>query len=104
MSWYPLGHGNKSLQNEPVFAKLADEYGKMPAQVILRWHTQMGFAVIPGSKNVDHIKDNLDILDFTLTDEEMAEIAKLDKGVRYYHRTEEQLVQFAGWRPAFEEK
>ena len=104
MSWYPLGHGDKSLQNEPVFAKLAEKYGKMPAQVILRWHTQMGFAVIPGSKNVDHIKDNLDILDFTLTDEEMAEIAKLDKGVRYYHRTEEQLVQFAGWRPAFEEK
>ncbi len=104
MSWYPLGHGDKSLQNEPVFAKLAEKYGKTPAQVILRWHTQMGFAVIPGSKNVDHIKDNLDILDFTLTDEEMAEIAKLDKSVRYYHRTEEQLVQFAGWRPAFEEK
>lgn len=104
MSWYPLGHGDKSLQNEPVFAKLAEKYGKTPAQVILRWHTQMGFAVIPGSKNVDHIKDNLDILDFALTDEEMAEIAKLDKGVRYYHRTEEQLVQFAGWRPAFEEK
>jgi len=64
----------------------------------------MGFAVIPGSKNVDHIKDNFDILDFTLTDEEMAEIAKLDKGVRCYHRTDEQLVQFAAWRPAFEEK
>lgn len=58
----------------------------------------------PGSKNVDHIRDNLDILDFLLTDAEMARIAKLDKGVRYYHRTEEQLVQFAGWRPAFEEK
>ena len=104
MSWYPLGHGDKSLQNEPVFAKLGSKYGKTPAQVILRWHTQMGFAVIPGSKNADHIKDNLDILDFTLTDEEMTEIAKLDKGVRYYHRTDEQLVQFAGWRPAFEEK
>ena len=102
MSWYPLGHGDKSLIEEPVFAKLGQKYGKTPAQVILRWHTQMGFAVIPGSKNVDHIKDNLDILDFALTDEEMAEIAKLDKGVRYYHRTEEQLEQFAGWRPAFE--
>ena len=102
MSWYPLGHGDKSLIEEPVFAKLGQKYGKTPAQVILRWHTQMGFAVIPGSKNVDHIKDNLDILDFALTDEEMAEIAKLDKGVRYYHRTEEQLEQFAGWRPAFD--
>ena len=48
------------------------------------------------------IKDNLDILDFTLTDEEMAEIAKLDKNVRYYHRTEEQLKQFAAWKPQFE--
>ena len=102
MSWYPLGHGDRSLIKEPVFAKLGQKYGKTPAQVILRWHTQMGFAVIPGSKNVDHIRDNLDILDFMLTDEEMAEIAKLDKNVRYYHRTEEQLVQFAGWRPAFE--
>ena len=52
----------------------------------------MGFVVIPGSKNVDHIKDNLDIQDFKLTDEEMAEIAKLDKGERYYHRTDEQLA------------
>ena len=62
----------------------------------------MGFAVIPGSKNVDHIKDNLDILDFKLTDEEMAEIAKLDTGERYYHRTDEQLAGFAAWKPEFE--
>jgi len=102
MSWYPLGHGDKSLINEPVFAKLGEKYGKTPAQVILRWHTQMGFVVIPGSRNVDHIRDNLNILDFTLTDDEMAEIAKLDKGERYYHRTDEQMKQFAGWRPEFE--
>ncbi|MBO4831635.1 MAG: aldo/keto reductase [Oscillospiraceae bacterium] len=102
MSWYPLGHGDRSLQNEPVFAELGKKYGKTPAQVILRWHTQMGFAVIPGSRNVDHIRDNLDILDFTMTEEEMAEIAKLDKGERYYHRTDEQLVQFAAWTPEFE--
>lgn len=104
MSWYPLGHGDKSLLEEPVFKELGEKYGKTPAQVILRWHTQMGFAVIPGSKNVDHIRDNLDILDFTLTDEEMEEIAKLDKGLRYYHRTDEQLMQFASWQPSYEEK
>lgn len=62
----------------------------------------MGFVVIPGSKNVEHIKDNLDILDFTLTDEEIERIAQLDKGERYYHRTDAQLEQFAAWRPAFE--
>ena len=103
MSWYPLGHGDKALLQEPVFAKLGEKYGKTSAQIILRWHTQMGFAVIPGSRNVEHIRDNLNILDFTLTEEEMAEIARLDRNVRYYHRTEEQLQQFAAWRPQFEQ-
>ena len=102
MSWYPLGHGDKSLINEPVFKKLGGKYGKSSAQVILRWHTQMGFVVIPGSKNVDHIRDNLDILDFTLTDEEMAEISELNKGIRYYTRTDEALAGFAAWKPAYE--
>ena len=102
MSWYPLGHGDKALINEPVFSTLGQKYGKTPAQVILRWHTQMGFAVIPGSKNVAHIRENLNILDFTLNDEEMKEIAKLDKGERYYHRTDKQLKQFALWKPDFE--
>lgn len=87
---------------EPVFAELGKKYGKAPAQVILRWHIQMGFVVIPGSKSVAHIKDNLNIMDFELTADEMAEIAKLDKGERYYHRTYEQLIQFAAWKPDFE--
>ena len=104
MSWYPLGHGDKSLLEEPIFAELGKKYGKSNAQIILRWHTQMGFVVIPGSRNVDHITDNLAILDFALTDEEMAEIAKLDKGERYYHRTDEQLIQFAAWQPSYEEE
>lgn len=102
MSWYPLGHGDKSLINEPIFVALGKKYGKSAAQVILRWHTQMGFVVIPGSKNVDHIRENLNILDFKLTDDEMAEIAKLDNGRRYYNRTDEQLKQFAAWQPQYE--
>ena len=97
-----LGHGDTALMNELVFAGLGKKYGKTPAQVILRWHTQMGFVVIPGSKNAEHIKDNMDIFDFALTDEEMEQIAKLDKNERYYHRTDEQLVQFANWKPEFE--
>lgn len=104
MSWYPLGHGDKSLINEPIFAELGKKHGKTPAQIILRWHTQMGFAVIPGSKNVEHIKDNLNILDFELSEEEMNKIALLDCGERYYHRTDSQLVQFAGWHPQYEIK
>ena len=102
MAWYPLGHGDKALVNEPVFTALAGKYGKSNAQVILRWHTQMGFVVIPGSKNVAHIKDNADIFDFTLTDDEMAQIAALNKGVRYYNRTDAQLKQFAAWQPTYE--
>ena len=102
MSWYPLGHGDKSLINEPIFVALGKKYGKSAAQVILRWHTQMGFVVIPGSKNVDHIRENLNIMDFRLTDEEMAAIAKLDCGRRYYNRTDEQLKMFAAWQPQYE--
>ena len=102
MAWYPLGHGDKRLINEPVFTELGKKYGKSSAQVILRWHTQMGFVVIPGSKNVDHIRDNMNILDFSLTDDEMAEIAKLDNEIRYYNRTDSQLTQFALWQPSYE--
>lgn len=102
MSWYPLGHGDRSLINEPIFTELGKKYGKTNEQIILRWHTQMGFVVIPGSKNVAHIKDNLVIFDFTLTLDEMAQIAKLNKGVRYYNRTDAQLRQFAAWQPTYE--
>lgn len=103
MSWYPLGHGDTKLINEPVFVKLGRKYGKSPAQIILRWHIQMGFVVIPGSKNISHIKDNLAVFDFKLTAAEMAEIAELDQGQRYYYRTEEQLEKFAAWQPQYEE-
>ena len=102
MAWYPLGHGDRSLLEEKFFRTLGEKYDRTPAQVILRWHTQMGFVVIPGSKNVDHIRDNLDILDFVLTDAEMEEIAKLNTGRRYYTRTDEALAGFAAWQPAYE--
>ncbi len=95
MAWYPLGHGDKNLVNEPVFSELAAKYGKTNAQVILRWHIQSGNVVIPGSKNPAHIRDNFDIFDFELTDEDMAAIAKVDKGVRYYNGTPEMLAQYA---------
>ncbi len=99
MSWYPLGHGDSALINEPIFKKLGEKYGKTSAQICLRWHIDMGFIVIPGSKNSKHISDNFDILDFSLTSEEMAEVAKLDKGKRYYNRTDAQLKEFSAWRP-----
>lgn len=101
-AWYPLGHGDAGLMGEPVFSKLAEKYGKTPAQIILRWHTQMGFSIIPGSKNPDHIKDNAAIFDFSLTDDEMAEIAKLDGTKRYYTATEEALASYLAMRPDFD--
>lgn len=101
-AWYPLGHGDKGLQEEPVFTKLAEKYGKVPAQVILRWHVQMGTSIIPGSKNPVHIADNADIFDFGLTDEEMAEIAKLDGTKKYYETTEEALAGYLAIKPDFD--
>lgn len=95
MAWYPLGHGDKNLINEPVFTKLAEKYGKTNAQIILRWHVQSGNIVFPGSRNPEHIRDNFNIFDFALTSEEMDEIAKVDKGVRYYNGTPEMLAKYA---------
>ncbi|MCD8104809.1 MAG: aldo/keto reductase [Lachnospiraceae bacterium] len=98
-AWYPLGHGDKALIQEPVFTELAEKYGKSNAQIILRWHIQAGNVVIPGSKNPDHIKANLDLFDFTLTDEEMARIEALDKNVRYYTSTPELLEAYVKMAP-----
>ena len=100
--WYPLGHGDKSLIQEPLFTQLGEKYGKSNAQVILRWHFQSGNIVIPGSRNPDHIRDNFDLFDFALTDGEMAQIAALDKGVRYYTSTPELLKRYAEMVPDVE--
>ena len=97
-SWYPLGHGDAALIEEPVFTKLSEKYGKSNAQIILRWHIQEGIIVFPKSSNPVHIKENIDIFDFELTEEEMNEIRQLDKGFRYFTMTlkeqEEALGQF----------
>lgn len=98
-AWYPLGHGDATLIQEPVFTKLAQKYGKSNAQIILRWHIQDGNIVIPGSKNPDHIKDNFDLFDFSLTDGEMAEIAAMDVKKRYYISTPEMLDAYARMVP-----
>ena len=94
-AWYPLGHGDKALLEESLFTELGKKYGKTNAQIILRWHIQDGNIVIPGSKNPAHIKDNFDLFDFSLTEEEMAKIAALDKNTRYYTSTPEMLEMYA---------
>lgn len=103
-AWYPLGHGDKALMEEPLFAQLGKKYGKSNAQIILRWHIQSGNIVIPGSKNPTHIKDNFDLFDFTLTEEEMSAISALDKEVRYYISTPELLARYAQMVPPVDEQ
>lgn len=98
-AWYPLGHGDKTLIEEPLFAEFGTKYGKNSAQIILRWHIQDGNIVIPGSKNPDHIKDNFDIFDFALTDVEMEQIAAMDKQKRYYTSTPELLEKYVTMVP-----
>ena len=83
-AWYPLGHGDASLREEPIFTELAKKYGKSNSQIILRWHIQEGNIIIPGSKKIEHIKENVDIFDFELTNDEMKEISKINKNTRYY--------------------
>ena len=103
-SWYPLGHGDKALLEEPLFAELGKKYGKSSAQVILRWHIQDGNIVIPGSKNPTHIQANFDLFDFALTDEEMDKIAAMNKNARYYTSTPEMLKRYAETVPPVDEQ
>lgn len=100
-SWYPIGHGDPGLINQPVFTELAEKYGKSNVQIILRWHIQAGNIIFPKSTNPQHIRDNFDIFDYALTEDEMAKIKLLDNGKRFYTATlEEQERNFSGWAPA----
>lgn len=102
MGWYPLGHGDKELLQEPVFGKLAAKYQKSTVQIVLRWAVQMGFITIPGTKNPDHLRANIDLFDFALTPDEMAEIAMLDGKKRYYTADAAQEEKYASMHLPFE--
>lgn len=103
-AWYPLGHGDKTLLEEPLFAELGSKYGKSAAQTVLRWHMQVGNIVIPGSKNLAHIRENFDLFDFELTDEELAAVTSVNKNVRYYNSTPEMLKAYAEMIPPVDEQ
>ncbi|MCD8309306.1 MAG: aldo/keto reductase [Clostridia bacterium] len=95
-SWYPIGHGDKTLINEPLFTKLAVKYGKTNVQIILRWHIQEGNIVFPKSLNLKHLADNINIFDFELTKEEMVQIKALDRGKRFFTMTLEEQEKTLG--------
>lgn len=84
-AWYPLGgRGHqKELLSDPVLSEIAARHGKSVAQVILRWDLQRGVVAIPGSSNPDHIKENISIFDFSLTDDEMTQIAALNRNEKH---------------------
>ena len=79
-AWGPFAEGNHGIFTHPVLTKIGEKYGKSAAQVALRWNVQRGVIVIPKSVHKDRMEQNIAIWDFTLSDEDMAEIAKLDIG------------------------
>ena len=85
--WFPLGGAmsNGALLKDPTIMEIAKAHGKTPAQVILRWHIQEGFSVIPSASNPDYIEENIQIFDFELTDEEMAQMRGLNKEQRFFN-------------------
>lgn len=102
MAWYPLGHGDKTLLDEQVIVDLAEKYNKTTAQIILRWHIQTCNIIIPGSKSETHIKENIDIFDFSLLQQEIEMINKLEKNQRYYVATKEKLDNYLKISPDFQ--
>ena len=71
------------MLSNKVIGEIAERHGKSPVQVILRWDLQNGVAVIPGSGNAEHIRENISIFDFELTADEMKEIGKLNRNEKH---------------------
>lgn len=100
MSWGPLAEGRNNFFSNPVLEEIGKKYDKSVAQVALRWLVQRGVIIIPKSVHIERMEQNLNILDFTLKDEDMAEIAKLDTGKSLFfdHHDGEVTKMFMGWR------
>ena len=80
-AWAPFGEGKGGMFTNPLISEIGAKYNKTVAQVILRWHLQRGIVVIPKSTNIDRMKQNIDVFDFTLSAEDMAAIATLETGI-----------------------
>lgn len=94
--WYPIGHADPELLENEVLTEIAEAHGKSVVQIILRWHMQEGLCAVPGSTDPEHIKENIEIFDFELTDEEMEQIRALDRGEsgRYFNFDYERMGGF----------
>lgn len=100
MSWGPFAEGRNNLFSNPILKEVSGRYGKTIAQVALRWLLQRGVIIIPKTTHVERMKENLDIFDFSLSDDDMALIATLDTGNSLFfdHHSAEAARMFMGWR------
>lgn len=89
-AWGPLGQGKNDLLTQAVLLELAEQYGKTPAQIVLRWHIERGIVVIPKSVTPSRIRENRDIFDFSLSKEDMDKVATLNTGERYSGNPDDQ--------------
>ena len=100
--WFPLGGRDSKgeILRDKTINEIAQAHGKSAAQVIIRWHLQEGFSVIPGASNPAYIKENIEVLDFALSNVEMAKIRALNKEKRYFNMSyEDQVRWFSQWNP-----
>jgi diketogulonate reductase-like aldo/keto reductase len=81
-AWSPLASGSAGLLDNETLKRLGAKHGKSPAQVVIRWHLQLGNVVIPKSQTPSRIAENIDVFDFSLDNDDMAAIADLETGVR----------------------
>lgn len=100
MAWAPLAEGRNNFFSNPVLEAIGKKYGKSVAQVALRWLLQRDVIIIPKSTHIERMEQNINILDFELSADDMDEIAKLDTGKRLFfdHHDPEVVKMFMGWR------
>lgn len=100
MAWAPLAEGRNNFFTNPVLAAIGEKYGKSVAQVALRWLLQRDVIIIPKSTHIERMQQNIDIFDFSLSDEDMAEIGRLDMGRSLFfdHHDPETVKMFMSWR------
>lgn len=94
-AWAPFAEGKNNLFSNPILTGIGDAHSKSPAQVVLRWLTQRGVVVVSKSTRLERMQQNLDVLDFDLTDEEMTQIATLDQGEsQFFSHADPEIVRW----------
>ncbi|MCR4911134.1 MAG: aldo/keto reductase, partial [Bacilli bacterium] len=104
MTWFPLGGKGKTkdlLENETI-NKLAKKYQKTPSQIVLKWHVEKGLIPIPGSRNKEHILENILIFDFKMDEKDIAAIDKLGEGVAFIEADDAKLAKMSKFKPKYE--